>query len=193
MRSNKGQGTTVKVSVPLRSPPSIPSAKSCTSSLDLTSPPASVGFFGFGVIEADPTTEPLKTKANKRLLTSIKRYCMELGLPVHAADDNLDSNAAVHIISEQALRRLSDTNEKGLRRSLLSAYSLQKPMIIVCNTRNAALKLQSGALGRNLPPSTQYLWLPIGPAKIAAALSACRTYHKDPTTPRLRVENVKLM
>lgn len=182
VRSNKGQGTTVKVSLPLRCPPSTPSTKSPTGSLDLTSPPASVGSFGFGLIEADPTTEPLKAKANKRLLSSIKRYCMELGLSVHAADDNLDSNATVHIISERALRPLFDTKEKDLRRSLLSADSLQKPMIIICNTRNSALKLQSGALGRNLSPSTQYLWLPIGPAKIAAALSACRTYHKDSTT-----------
>jgi hypothetical protein len=103
---------------------------------------------------------------------------MELGLPVYAADDNLDSNATVHIISEQALRRLSQTNEEDLRCSLLSADSLRKPMIIVCTTRDSALKLQSGALGRSLPHSTQYLWLPIGPAKLAAALSACRMYHE---------------
>jgi hypothetical protein len=107
---------------------------------------------------------------------------MELGLPVYAADDNLDSNATVHIISEQALRRLSQTNEEDLRRSLLSADSLRKPMIIVCTTRDSALKLQSGALGRSLPHSTQYLWLPIGPAKLAAALSACRTYDEDLAT-----------
>lgn len=182
VRSNKGLGTTVKVSLPLLSPPSTPFTKSRTNSLDLTSPPASVGFFGFRVIEADPTTEQLKAKANKRLLSSIKRYCMELGLLVHAADDNLDSNATVQIISEQALRRLPETKEKDLRRSLLSADSLQKPMIIICNTRNSALKLQSGVLERDLPPSTQYLWLPIGPAKIAAALSAYCTCHQYFTT-----------
>lgn len=59
---------------------------------------------------------------------------MELGLPVYAADDNLDSNATVHIISEQGLRRLSQTNEEDLRHSLLSAESLRKPMIIVCTS-----------------------------------------------------------
>jgi len=106
---------------------------------------------------------------------------MELGLPVYAADDNLDSNATVHIISEQALRRLSQPNEKDLRRSMLSADSLRKPMIVVCATRDSALKLQSGALGCSLPDSTQYLWLPIGPVKLAAALSACRTYCLDLT------------
>ena len=177
VRSNKGRGTTVKVSLPLRSLPSTPSTKSRNNSLDITNPPASVGCFGLGVIETDPEAEPIKTKANKRLLSSIKRYCMELGLPVYAADDNLDSNATVHIISEQALRRLSQPNEKDLRGSLLSADSLRKPMIVVCATRHSALKLQSGTLGCSLPPSTQYLWLPIGPVKLAAALSACRTYH----------------
>lgn len=179
VRSSKGRGTTVKVSLPLQSLPSTPSTKSRTNSLDLTSPPASVGCFGFGVIEIDPETEPVRAKANRKLLTSIKRYCMELGLPVYAADDNLDSNATVHIISEQALWRLSQTDEKKLRHSLLSTDSLQKPMIIICTTRNSALKLQSGKLGHSLPHSTQYLWLPIGPAKLAAALSACRTYREN--------------
>jgi CheY-like chemotaxis protein len=93
------------------------------------------------------------------------------------ADDNFDINATVRIISEQALKQLSEINGNDLRHSLLSAGSLRKPTIIVCNTRNSALKLQSGALGRSLPHSTQYLWLPIGPAKLAAALSACCTYH----------------
>ena len=179
MRSNKGQGTTVKVSLPLQSLPPTPSTKSRTGSLDLTSPPASVGFFGFGIIETDATQEPTKVKAKKRLLSSVKRYCMELGLPVYAADDNLDSNATIHIISEQALKRLAQADEKDLRRSLLSANSLRKPIIVICTTRNSALKLQSGESGLSLPRSTQYLWLPIGPAKLAAALSACRTYHKN--------------
>lgn len=120
---------------------------------------------------------------------------MELGLPVYAADDNLDSNATVHIVSEQGLRRLSQTNEEDLRHSLLSAESLRKPMIIVCTTRDSALKLQSGALGRSLPQSTQYLWLPIGPAKLAAALSACRMYHEAftaETTSRERKADMTL-
>ena len=179
VRSNKGRGTTVKVSLPLRSLASTTPTKSRASSLDLSSPPASVGFFGFGSIENDPATEPAKAKANRRLLSSMKRYCMQLGLPVYAADDNMDSNATVHIISEQALKRLSLRHEKDLRLSLLSADNLRKPMIIVCTTRDSALKLRAGPLGCSLPNRTQYLWLPIGPAKLAAALSACRTYHGD--------------
>lgn len=182
VRSNKGQGTTVRVSLPLQSLPPTPSTKSHPGSLDLTSPPASVGCFGFGIIDTDHAQEPTKAKADRRLLSSMKRYCMELGLPVYAADDNLDSNATVHIISEKALRRLAQTDEKDARRSLLSGDSLRKPMIIICTTRNSALKLQSGELGRSLPRSTQYLWLPIGPAKLAAALSACRMYHNILTT-----------
>jgi len=173
VRSNKGQGTTVKVSLPLQYLPATPTTKSRNSSLDLTSPPASVGFFGFGEGEID--AEPVKAKAKRLLLSSIKRYCMELGLPVYAADDNLDSNATVHIIGEQALRRSSQADEKDLRRSLLPADSLRKPMIIVCTTRDSALKFQSETLGRSLPDSTQYLWLPIGPAKLSAALTTCRT------------------
>ena len=181
MRSKKGRGTTVKVSLPLRSLPSTPTIKPHTNSLNPKFPRASVGFFGLGSIEAEPTVEPAKAKANRRLLGSMKKYCMQLGLLVYAADDNLNSNATVHIISESALRRLFQTNEQDLRRSLLSADSLQKPIIIICHTRDAALKLQAGLLGCSLPRRTQYLWLPIGPAKLAGALSACGTYHEDHT------------
>lgn len=178
MRSNKGRGTTVKVSLPLRPLVSTPSAKSRAGSLDLTSQSVSVGFFGFGSIERDPATEPNIAKANKRLLGSMKRYCMQLGLPIHAADDNLSSNATVYVISEQALKRLSRSNDRDLRGSLLSADSLRKPLIVICATRDSALKLRYDPWGSSLPSHTQYLWLPIGPAKLSGALSACRTYRE---------------
>jgi signal transduction histidine kinase len=179
VRSNRGRGTTVKVSLPLRPLASTPPAQSRASSLDLTSPPASVGFFGFGTMEVDPAAEPTKAKANRRLLSTMKRYCMQLGLPVYAADDNINSNASIHIVSEQALKHLSLAKEEDVRRSLLSADSLRTPMIIICSTRDSALKLRSGPLGCSLPHRTQYLWLPVGPAKLATALSACRTYHEQ--------------
>lgn len=179
MRSKKGRGTTVKVSLPLRLLISAPSTKSHASSLDLSSPLTSVGFLGFGAIGTYTATEPTKAKANKRLLSSMKRYCMQLGMHVYVAGDNLNSNASVHIISEQALKRLLQTNDRDLRRSLLSTDSSRKPMIIICSTRDSALRLRSGPMGPSLPDATQYLWLPIGPAKLAGALSACRTDDSD--------------
>lgn len=190
MRSNKGRGTTVKVSLPLRPLVSTPTTKSRAGSLDLTSQSASVGLFGFGSIERDHATEPNITKASRRLLSSMKRHCMQLGLPVYAADDNPNSNATVHIISEQALKRLPRTNDKDLRGSLLSAGSLRKPMIVICNTRDSALKLRYDPLGYSLPDSTQYLWLPVGPAKLSGALSACRTYLEAiPATTTIKIRN----
>lgn len=180
MRSKKGRGTTVKVSLPLRLLTSAPSTKSCASSLDLSTPPTSVEFFGFCTIGNDRTTEPTKAQANKWLLSSMERYCMQLGMHVYVAGDNLNGNASVHIISEQALKGLSQTNDRDLRRSLLSADSSRKPMIIIiCSTRDSALRLRSGPLGLSLPEATQYLWLPIGPAKLAGALSACRKDDSD--------------
>lgn len=181
MRSNKGRGTTVKVSLPLRPIAPAPSIKSHTSSLDFSSSPLSAGFVGFGTLDTGSNTEPIKAEANMRLLGSMRKYCMQLGMPVHAADDNLNSNASVHIVSEQALERLIRNNDKDLRRSLLSTGSLREPMIIICATRDSALRLRSAPLSSSLPVTTQYLWLPIGPAKLAGALSACCTYHEEGT------------
>ena len=62
------------------------------------------------------------------------------------------------------------------RRSLLATKNLWKPIIVICATRESASRLRSGPLGRRLPATTQYLWLPIGPAKLAAALAVRRKY-----------------
>lgn len=99
-------------------------------------------------------------------------------MPVYVADDNVDSNATIHITSEQALKSVSQNKEGDLQNSLLSAESLRKPIVVICATRSSALTLRSGPLGSSLPTKTQYLWLPIGPAKLAGALSTCRMYYE---------------
>lgn len=177
VQSNRDRGTTVKVSIPLRPVAPMLSTKSSTSSLDLSSPPASVGFFGFGASKTDPTMDPSRAKASRRLLGSLKRYCVQLGMPIYAVNDDVNSSATIHIISEQALERLSYAKGRDLRNSLLSADSLRKPMIVICSTRSSALEFRSGPLGCSLPDTTQYLWLPVGPAKLAGALSACGMYY----------------
>jgi hypothetical protein len=173
VRSNKGRGTTIKVSLPLRPLAPTPSTSLRTSSQDHSSLQASVGFFGFGALETYPTTDPSMARANRRLLSSIKRYCIQFGVSVQMTDDALDSNALIHIVSEQALKRLFQTNDRDLQLSLLSTDSLRKPMIVICATRDSASRLRSGHLGTGLPDTTQYLWLPIGPVKLSGALTTC--------------------
>ena len=188
MKSDKGLGTTVKVSLPLRALAPTPSTIPQTSSMDSSSLPASVCFFGFNILEPDPTKEPTKAKANRWLLRSMKRYCTQIGLPVYVADDNLNSNATIHVISEQALEKLIRNVDKSLGHSVLSAESLQAQLIVICNTRNSALELRAGRLHPSLPNTTQYLWLPIGPAKLADALSTCYLYHETDSLDALPVQ-----
>ena len=106
----------------------------------------------------------------------MKRYCTQLGISLHATDDNMNSAAATHVVSEQALQALIEVKDGNLHRSLLSTENLHRPMIIICATRESASKLRSGPLGSSLPGATQYLWLPIGPTKLSSVLSMRRMY-----------------
>ena len=185
VRSNKGRGTTVKVALPLKSLAPAPLGDSSDASQDAPSPPPpeSVGFFGFGTPEATSTTGPTKAKASRRLLNSMKRYCQQLGVPVYATDDDTNNSASIHVVSEHALENSSQINDRDSRRSLLAVNNLWKPIIVICATRESASRLRSGPLGRGLPNTTQYLWLPIGPAKLAAALAVRRKYRLDDFLP----------
>jgi hypothetical protein len=176
VRSNKGRGTTVKVSLPLKSLAPAPSLNSSEVSQVSSSSHESVGFFGFGTPEASSTTGPTKAKASRRLLNSMKRYCTQLGVPVYATDDDTTNSASIHILSEHALENSSQIHDGDSRRSTLATNNLQKPIIVICATGASASRLRSGPLGRGLPSTTQYLWLPIGPAKLAAALAIRRKY-----------------
>jgi hypothetical protein len=189
VRSNKGRGTTVKVSLPLKSVAPAPSGDSSGDSNDASQdssappPPESVGFFGFGTPEANSAAGPTKAKASRRLLNSMKRYCQQLGVPVYATDDDTNNSASIHVVSEHALENSSQINDRDSRRSLLATNNLWKPIIVICATRESASRLRSGPLGRGLPNTTQYLWLPIGPAKLAAALAVRRKYRLDDFLP----------
>jgi len=106
----------------------------------------------------------------------MKKYCTQLGMSALATDDNVNSNASIHIVSEEVLADPSRTGDRDLRHSLLSTDNLRKPIIVICATRESATSLRSGPLGFSLPNSTQFLWLPIGPTKLAGVLSNHCTY-----------------
>jgi len=135
-----------------------------------------VGFFGFGDALATSAKGSNHAKGDRRLLNSMKRYCTQLGISLHATDDSMNSTAATHVVSEQTLQALIEVKDGNLHRSLFSTENLHIPMIVICATRESASKLRSGPLGRSLPGATQYLWLPIGPTKLSGALSMHRMY-----------------
>lgn len=177
VRSSQGVGTTVKVSVPLRRPLSMLTEVAIIVLANYSLLNASVGFLGFGALDTDPTTEPLKLKANRRLLNSLKRGCKQLGLRICATDDILDKNASIYIVQMEALERLSQIDNQGLRHSLLSSSYLSRPLIVVCPTRNSALKLRDTSMITVLHVGAQCIWLPVGPGKLAGAVSSCCTFH----------------
>jgi hypothetical protein len=170
VRSSKGVGTTFRVSLPLRRPLGPPMGTTAISLAPSTFS-GGVEFLGFGVSETNSIIEPLELEANKRLLGSLKRSCRQLGLSVCATDGTLDNNASIQIIREQGVERSSQTKKEGVRRSLLTKDQLRRPVIVICTTRDSAFKLRSTPISTSLPSGTQYLWLPIGPAKLADAIS----------------------
>lgn len=173
MRSKQGAGTTVRVSLPLRCSVSPLAAVAPNNLDDLSSINASVGFLGFGDLDINPIAEPMRLKANKRLLNSLKRGCKQLGLPICAIDDILENNASVYVVRMEALERLFQTDSSGVRHSLLSSNNLRRPLIIICPTRDSALELRVTPIATRLPSRAQYIWLPVGPVKLADAISNC--------------------
>lgn len=123
--------------------------------------------------------EPLKSEADHRLFSNLKRRCKQLGLSVHSSDQGPDKTVSVFIVRKQEIERSDQTDSKNARRTLLSTDNFDKPMVVICTTRDSALRLRSIPIAASLPRTTQYLWLPIGPAKLAGALSACCMYYEQ--------------
>lgn len=172
VRSSKGVGTTVKVSLPLRCAPPASSSDGIARSFELPSPRVSVGFLGFGVLGTDASQDKVRYEGSKRLLGSLKRTCKQLGMGVVAFDDGLDNNASIYIAREQnhLPGQFSMTSDSNLRRSLLAT---REPLIMICASRESALRLRSSMKTLSLVIRTQFLWPPIGPTKLISAISAC--------------------
>lgn len=150
-----------------------PTAVATTSLADLSFLNVSVGFLGFGALDTDPTAEPLRSKANKRLLNSLKQGCRQLGLPISAIDDHLENNASIYIVQMEALEGLFLTNHGGVRHSVLSSNNLRRLLVVICPTRDSALKLRSTPVATSFPSGAQYIWHPVGLVKLADAISNC--------------------
>lgn len=169
-------GTTVKVAIPVRCPASTPTREDSPLQLQPSSLQASVGFIGFSSLGRDAPRDSVYSEGSKRLMHSLKRTCKQLGLPVAAINDAFDSNASVYVVREQeeSPGQFSMARDSNLRRSLLAT---RKPLIFICASRESTFRLQSTIAPLSLVTNTQYLWPPIGPAKLLGAISACRKFH----------------
>lgn len=191
VRSSKGMGTTIRMSMPLRRPPLALTTEMSTNLMSVELSSASVRFLGFGATERDSTMEPLKSEADNRLFSNLKRCCEQLGLSVRSPDDGPDNTVSVFIVQGQEIERYGQTDGKDARRTLLSTDNFDKPMVVLCTTRDSALRLRSVPIAASLPGTTQYLWLPIGPAKLAAALSACCMYYEQAALDSRKINSGK--
>lgn len=175
LRSKQGVGTTVKVAIPLHCPPSTPPREDSPIQLQPPSLQTSVGFIGFGSLGRDASRNKVRSEGSERLMNSLKRTCKQLGMPVVATSEAFESNASVYVVREQEEPpgHFSMTRDSNLRRSLLAT---KKPLIFVCASRESTFRLQSMVAPLSLVTNTQYLWPPIGPAKLLGAISACRMF-----------------
>ncbi|KAM0721530.1 hypothetical protein Q7P37_002455 [Cladosporium fusiforme] len=179
VQSSRGVGTTVKVSVPLCRPSTTHTAAEAPPLAKFSSMNANVGFFGFGALDTDSGAEQLKSKANRKLLSSLKQGCKQLGLPICAAGDTWDDNASIYIVRPESLERLFQTDDQGMRHSLLSTSNLRTSLIVICPTRDSALRIRSSPIATGLANRAQYIWLPVGPEKLADAISTCLDARTD--------------
>lgn len=172
IQSRIGEGTTVMVSLPLRRVQTPPSSTPTTMDRDLAGA-SHVKFIGFDCNEADSTDQDLRSKAEKRLLNSLKRYCKQMGLSTSGDDVTLNDAASLHIIREHALVGSPP------QRQVFAAGQPETPVIVICATRESALRQRIASTSVGLPPRTEYLWLPIGPVKLANAVQACRMCEQE--------------
>lgn len=159
----------MRVALPLQSMPSpIPTGPKMAL---LQDPPSAecVGFFGFGTLDVESSSESPILEARQRLAESLKTCCRQLGLRVCVTDDTIDAKATLYITHEAGLGRLCSPPENPL---LHQANNSRRRIIIICGTRSSALALSSSDLASSVPEAAQYLWLPIGPGKLVAAISA---------------------
>lgn len=166
VQSRIGDGTTVVVSLPLRGTQPPPSSTPTTIECNLAGL-NHVKFIGFGCNKADSTEQDLGSKAEKRLLNSLERYCKQMGLSTAGDDVTLNDFASLHIIREQALVSSSP------QRLVFAAQQPKTLVIVICATRASALRQRVASSNVWLPLRTEYLWLPIGPMKLANAVKAC--------------------
>lgn len=172
MRSAQGIGTTVTVSVPLQRPSKNVAEAAPAKPMNFSPLNASVGFLGFDTLDTDPTMEAPSSEANDRLLNSLKESCEQLGLNVSSDGHTANTDPTIHIVRMEVVERLF-RDGKATRDSLPLAINLGAPVIVVCPSRDAALKFRDSPIAAGLPVKLHFVWVPVGPLKLAGVLSAC--------------------
>lgn len=173
VRSAKGVGTTVTVSVPLQRPSKTITGATAAKPMDLSHLNASVGFLGFDTLDTDPRMEASSSEANDRLLSSLKRSCEQLGLNLSPDGGTTNTNPAIYIVHMEVVERLFADDGKAGRGSLPLANNLGAPVILVCPSRDAALNFRGSPIATGLPVKLHFVWVPVGPLKLAGVLSDC--------------------
>jgi hypothetical protein len=169
VKSRKGEGTSVSVTVPLRSAP-------LERDEHVEDPTLSLGGSVVDMIGFAPTVEETNdlttsSDTDRRISSTIRSTLSQLSINVRSHSMSSQNGVDLQIISEGQVRRDRHTGvpETG-EESKASSATLDRPSIVICETRASALHLRSKSPHVS---ATQFIWHPIGPAKLAAALLAC--------------------
>ncbi|KAK3673899.1 hypothetical protein LTR78_006101 [Recurvomyces mirabilis] len=126
----------------------------------------------------DPTNnacpKALEQEAQSRQTSSLQKTCTSLGLHVRGTNDSRDEEMVVCIVHERDLKTAFSTNVMPTRAHLMQEmYRNDTALIVVCQTRAAALTFKARPGTIPVPSDAQFLWLPIGAVKLASTISAC--------------------
>ncbi|KAK4579829.1 hypothetical protein LTR86_000030 [Recurvomyces mirabilis] len=126
----------------------------------------------------DPTNDACPKaraqEAQSRQKSSLEKTCTSLGLHVRGINDSTVEEIVVCIVHERDLKTAFSTNSMPTRAHLMhEMYRNNTALIVVCQTRAAALTFKASPGSIPVPSDAQFLWLPIGAVKLASTISAC--------------------
>jgi hypothetical protein len=168
VRSNKGIGTSVKVSLPLRAGPA-----SSMGHFVLEKPAPFAALAVLWGLQDSNDQGTTQYPAEIMLRKSIVDCCSQLGVRLCNIDDPDVNQADFYIIHEPELEKHGHIGDKDNKHLPPGLSTQDRPVILISSTRIAPPRPGSSP---PLPPNTQRLFLPIGPIKLATAISTSRTY-----------------
>lgn len=131
---------------------------------------SSVSFHGFTM---QTSSQVRSSDADSTFPAHLQKMCKQLGMQEKTSCSTPEAGS-LHIVYEDELQ---DFNRQDREHPASEVDSIRNafrgPCIVVCETRRSALQSQALALNYGgAVGSVQFLWHPIGPAKLAAAIAS---------------------
>lgn len=177
VKSKRGQGTSICVTLPLRS---ATVSKDEVAILALSTRKwlgTITDFIGFSTTEDSGLASAVShSDAQQRLSSSLHDIIRHLGLrprPVAQRADARRQPPDLRIIQISEPYGQSQSSADNSAAAISSLQSLlDTPSVVICATRASALRLRDACAIAGIAGDAQFLWRPIGPSKLATAIVA---------------------